>query len=392
MKMVFKSVMLVALTCAPVAIASAIEITSNNFDAFAATIASAPSGTSVTFNLGANSTIHFAHPITVPNNLTFVGGGNVTFDGDGTSSLFIVPTSETTSFSGFTFQNGSAFNGGGAIDSEGQTTIHDSSFFHNNSGNVGGAIGSLSAAHGNVSIYGSVFAYNHAINVGGAIEAGSFIQVENSTFFSNSAGNGGGAIDAGSGSNFLRNVTIYNNAGGQARGGGVSAGPFGTLQITSSLIAGNSEMDIDCSIPFQTTYIVRNSLVGNPTGSGLLNSLLNGINKIQVGDGATVSGFPISGLLGPLTNNGGLTQTMALLDFNGMINPAIDAGSNPDRALYDQRGAPFARNSGLAVDIGAFERQAPEPSAVVLAGLGFAILLVYRRCRGFMLSPRQFNQ
>src|SRR5262249_9192028 len=56
-------------------------------------------------------------------------------------------------------------------------------------------------------------------------------------------------------------------------------------------------------------------------------------------------------LLGALTNNGGPTQTQALLSGS----PAINAGSNCGVAT-DQRG--LSRNQGPACDIGAYELRA----------------------------------
>src|SRR5262249_14548799 len=89
--------------------------------------------------------------------------------------------------------------------------------------------------------------------------------------------------------------------------------------------------------------------------------------------------FPIASLLGPLQNNGGLTQTLALLDFGQLVNPAVNAGSNPDNLPFDQRGTPFSRAFGGKADMGAFERQAvPEGSTIVLALIGAAILLSRR--------------
>jgi hypothetical protein len=58
-------------------------------------------------------------------------------------------------------------------------------------------------------------------------------------------------------------------------------------------------------------------------------------------------------LLGPLRNNGGQTQTHALLGHS----PAIDAGNNSAGLAFDQRGSPYARVSGSAADIGAYEVQ-----------------------------------
>ncbi len=71
-------------------------------------------------------------------------------------------------------------------------------------------------------------------------------------------------------------------------------------------------------------------------------------------------------LLGALANNGGLTDTHALLDGS----PAIDAGDNATCAAapvsgVDQRGV--LRPQGLVCDIGAYEQQ--EPTAVTFAYL-----------------------
>jgi hypothetical protein len=94
----------------------------------------------------------------------------------------------------------------------------------------------------------------------------------------------------------------------------------------------------------------------------------NGVNNDQVGGLAA----PIDQLLGPLANNGGQTQTHALLPNS----PALDAGNNcvvdnscspavGQSLTTDHRGAGFARaadsadaNATQTVDIGAFEAQA----------------------------------
>src|SRR5207245_11762188 len=62
-------------------------------------------------------------------------------------------------------------------------------------------------------------------------------------------------------------------------------------------------------------------------------------------------------LLGTLQDNGGPTQTMALLP----ASPAVDAGDNTGAATFDQRGPGFPRIAGGVIDIGAFEVQ-PGPA------------------------------
>ncbi len=96
----------------------------------------------------------------------------------------------------------------------------------------------------------------------------------------------------------------------------------------------------------------------NLVGVDETGSLTNGSNGNQVG-------VTNPGLASGLANNGGPTQTIALLAGS----PAIDAGSNAlavdpttgQPLCYDQRGAGYPRIVNGTVDIGAFEVQAAPP-------------------------------
>jgi hypothetical protein len=71
--------------------------------------------------------------------------------------------------------------------------------------------------------------------------------------------------------------------------------------------------------------------------------------------------MPIDPKLGPLADNGGPTQTHALLAGSPAIgtgNAAAMAGVG-DVPLFDQRGAPYGRVVGSRIDIGAFEFRLP---------------------------------
>src|SRR5262249_46370770 len=109
---------------------------------------------------------------------------------------------------------------------------------------------------------------------------------------------------------------------------------------------------------------VANALIGNDNGPEVTNDglfatiVVQGSNLVQgglTGFSNVLSGDP---LLGPLQSNGGSTPTMALLPGS----PAVDAGSNSSALdssgsslTTDQDG--FARQSGAAVDLGAYEMQ-----------------------------------
>ena len=116
----------------------------------------------------------------------------------------------------------------------------------------------------------------------------------------------------------------------------------------------------------------------NLIGTGGSGGLLSGVNGNQVG--VADPG------LGTLADNGGPTQTIALLPGS----PAIDAGSNalavdPTTGLplaNDQRGPGFVRIDDGTVDIGAFEFEpylvvTTQPPASVVVGAGFGVTVTF---------------
>jgi hypothetical protein len=85
--------------------------------------------------------------------------------------------------------------------------------------------------------------------------------------------------------------------------------------------------------------------VGDATGS---TGIVNGVNGNSVGGN---SNPVINADLGPLQNNGGPTQTMALLSNS----PAIGHADNSKAPATDQRGFTRLDVAGKMIDIGAFE-------------------------------------
>ena len=100
---------------------------------------------------------------------------------------------------------------------------------------------------------------------------------------------------------------------------------------------------------------VASASVYNLIGTGGSGGLTDGVNGNQVG--------VVNPGLGTLANNGGPTQTIALLPGS----PANDEGSNAlavdpitgQPLTTDQRGIGFSRIVNNTVDIGAFEFQLP---------------------------------
>lgn len=171
---------------------------------------------------------------------------------------------------------------------------------------------------------------------GGGLFLGSTGTIINSTISGNTTA-AGGAVAAFS-SVLISNSTIADNTSptsGYAAGISVIGG---VMKIESSIVFGNlaqtSEFDVQAS--YGNTVVGANNIIGSSAGT-----------LLPVG---TTQRDP---LLGPLRNNGGPTMTQAIASGS----PAIDAGNNLSNLATDQRGVGFARVSGKAPDIGAYEFQ-----------------------------------
>ena len=210
-----------------------------------------------------------------------------------------------------------------------------------------------------VSLRNSTVSDNVSGHIGGGISADGAISLHNSTVSGNRSGSYGGGIRA-EGDVSLSNSTVAGNSALFA-GGGIFATSTLTsslLTISNSIVAGNDASTAVDLVPDPDAVLsVNYSLIGDTTGSGITAS--TGTSNI----------LNQAALLGPLANNGGVTQTHALMAGS----PAIDAGSDALIAdlSTDQRRFPFLRSfddptvSGSGVDIGAFELQTLSPMVVV---------------------------
>src|SRR5262249_9773130 len=164
----------------------------------------------------------------------------------------------------------------------------------------------------------------------------------------------------------IRNCTITGNT---ADGGGIYTHTTGQLTVQNSTITNNSDWGIDQYIgSTQGPISLESSIVaGNTIFDGTSYKPGDIAGKCTVFEktsaiGAVYSGVTVADLggtlplgtdakLGVLADNGGPTQTVALLPGS----PCIDTGSNPDILTTDQRGAGFPRNLGGLTDMGATE-------------------------------------
>jgi len=294
------------------------------------------------------------------NNLTVRDGGGdqdaagVLVDGPNVSlqmSNAIITSNETTGHVGALWNDG------------GTAILRDVGISDNTAGNCCSSIantpGTMTlervAIHGNTSgddsgiysddtltIVDSTISGNRTTNAMGAEGAGLLLDppgvttIENSTISGNSSPSDGGGIYIDGGTLTVNNVTITANvadsdANGTGNGGGLFQSGAATVTISNTILSGNSDPSGEA-----------------PDCSGTLSS--GGANILQSTNGCTFA--PGAGdltgvdpLLGPLSDNGGPTQTHALLAGS----PAINAGG-PTCTATDQRGLPRAD-----CDIGAYE-------------------------------------
>ena len=241
---------------------------------------------------------------------------------------------------------------------------------------------SNSTVSGNSANYygGGIYNHRHVIKIGGISEVNGILTITNtykvngilaitnSTVSGNSAGSGGGIENGGTLT--ITNSTVSGNSA-YLTGGGITN--RSTLTITNSTVSGNTANygggGIDNTYIYTTfgnvslvSTIVADNIVNNSTpdifNSGSSSTVTARKSLIENGTITNDLGGNITGrdpLLDPkgLQNNGGATQTIALLPGS----PAINAGSNPNSLTTDQRGEGFARTSGGGTDIGAYEFQ-----------------------------------
>ena len=275
---------------------------------------------------------------TISDNSGYFGGGITTY---GTMTLSGSAISD----------NSATFDGGGIKNyNSGTLTVSNSTISDNSATGDGGGI--FNESYGTLTISNSTISDNSATGDGGGIENESTLTVANSTIAYNTVSSGGfgGGLDADASTATLNNTIVALNTSGTGSG----ATPDDIAQ--------------------QYAGVVSPSSAYNLVGTGGSGGLTNGVDGNQVG--------VASPEIGALAENGGPTQTIALLPGS----PAIDAGSNAlavdpstgQPLTTDQRGTGFARIFNGTVDIGAYEVQpylvvTTQPPANVTAGTAFGL-------------------
>ncbi len=302
-------------------------------------------------------------------NLAFLGEGmnSTIIDGSwATSRVFTISTdSLTLTFSDLTIQGGIAISGGGGGLSfsaqNGNYSLNKVKIQSNSANYGGGIIVYSSGATSNITMKDCIFSGNSVTSTpgGGALFAGSrtVSNITNTTFMNNTAPELGGAIRVDN-SVALTNVTITGNS---STDGAIFVNSGASLTVVNATISQNSTMvggyiggiNNFGSLNIKNTIIDNNS-IGNCAGSGSWNSLGNNLESANTCHFTQPTDLVNTDpLLSTLADNGGYTQTMALLPDS----PAVDAGTDTGCPSTDQRD--FTRPQGYRCDIGAYEAQIP---------------------------------
>ncbi len=257
-------------------------------------------------------------------NLRLIGGQT-------TESGGAIQLRETLILIGSTIADSSATSWGGAIYNNGGVLNIWESALSNNNAFIGGAI----MSHGILSVVDTTIAQNKVSNAGAGIyfdKAGSHFLLINSTIAGNVADSSIGGVGVGSTSN---------------------------VQVANTIVAGNTLKDGSPSdIAGMPQSGVSYSMIGSYLNTNWYSSIQSNIVGI---DWKTV--LENDGTRPILKNNGGRSETIAILPGSRAIDTGYSALFEDIATRTDQRGRGYARIARREIDMGAFER--PRELAVV---------------------------
>ena len=363
-----------------------------------------------------NSTIALANTIITNNRANDNGGGFRATNSTATLSQSRITNNDSTTDGGgistensnFFFENGeitgnsSANSGGGGLVRDSTVTLTGSVVQFNSAMTTGGGlfVSGTTTSSTTLNVSSSRIRQNTATNAGGIFSNNSTVNFDQSSLSTNIANaNGAGLFQESSTAEFnqstidgnvatvdgggilsqngsianLRNTTIANNSSGGAGGGLFNRTGNSQATLINTTVTGNQSVFAGGLLADDATTTLINSIVANSTGGNIRNGGGGSATIAAVGNRSLIDADAVNvmgavplvdnPMLAGLANNGGPTQTAALLAGS----PAIDQSLGAAEAV-DQRGAAAVGSR----DLGAFEAiAAPE---IDLLGLGDNLL------------------
>jgi parallel beta-helix repeat protein len=296
------------------------------------------------------------------------GAGLLTVSGGKAVSVFQVDGGVTARVSGLTISGGSTTGSGGGLYNAGTATLTGCTITGNQGQSGGGAYNSNT---GKLTLTDCTLSGNSAY-YGGGLDNDGTAMLTDCTISGNSVTQGGGLEDD-SGTATLTDCTLSGNSASK-NGGGAIVETTAALTLMNCTISGNSATKGGGLYQDGGTASLTNTIIAANTGTAgapddIGGSKASGVSGtydlIGTGGSGGIAGgsngnivlASLSGLgLGALANNGGPTQTLALMTGS----PAIHAGTVVNGVTTDQRGKPLDDPP----DIGAYQAQLQVPLVI----------------------------
>ena len=364
-----------------------------------------PGADTITFSDGTGGTTNFTDstPDTISLNGQIALASDITIQGTGARKLIVrnvaaaslssrvfrtlFNTPANVTLRGLTITGGNSFGAGGGISfgpSSGRLVMVDCAVVNNSSGDSYGGGLVLENSNSPHLLVNCLFASNTGTGNGngGGVNISHATTLVNCTITGNTNTVSGSATAAGglylAGGSSMINCTVTDNRLPNSTSAGGIRVAGGNVTLTNTIVAGNNvNGNPDIRTDFGGNYVSGGgNLIGNV---GAVTGAF-----IATNDQAGTSASPISAGLAPLADNGGNTDTHALLTGSTALNAGITAGLPADtfdldgdlditEAIpFDQRGTGFTRVYGAAVDIGAYESLPAVPEIAVFDGTSTA--------------------
>jgi hypothetical protein len=304
-------------------------------------------------------TITDALTITGPGaNLLTINAGNGTDDLPGTTDGYRVFNIDNGSaslinvaISGLTLTGGDTLGQGGAILNREHLTLTASTV----SGNASDDGGGIANSGGTLNLRSSTVSDNRAgvYGAGGGIaNSEGTLSITGSTLSGNSAGTGGGIFNYQSTSMTITGSTISGNSASGAGGGVFTlAGSSTATSISNSIITGNIASTGSEIRNVSSVYLDGFNLIGDSsktTAQAIYGVAVGATDILATSNGTAPTA--LAAIIAPLANNGGPTQTHALVAGSPALNaiPIVDLA--PGGVATQSSEYPVSFPAGNAID------------------------------------------